>query len=41
MRRATPPNVRGRGPLLEGPPMGVAIVAIVKNEADYLDEWLA
>ena len=35
-----PPNVRGRGPLLDGPGLGVALVAIVKDEADYLDEWL-
>lgn len=39
--RAKPPNIRGRGPLLEGPALGLAIVAIVKNEADYLEEWLA
>ncbi len=41
MRRAKPPNVRGRGPLLDGPGLGVAIVAIVKDEVDYLEEWLA
>ncbi len=41
MLRAKPPNTRGRGPLLSGPPLGVAVVAIVKNEADYLEEWLA
>ena len=41
MLRAKPPNVVGRGPLLDGPGFGVAIVAIVKNEVDYLDEWLA
>lgn len=41
MRRAKPPNVRGRGPLLDGPGLGVAIVAIIKDEADYLGEWLA
>ena len=41
MLRAKPPNIRGRGPLLDGPPLGVAIVAIVKNEAEYLEEWLA
>jgi Glycosyltransferase family 92 len=41
MRRAKPPNVRGRGPLLDGPGLGVAVVAIVKDEADYLEEWLA
>ena len=41
MLRAKPPNIRGRGPLLDGPPLRVAIVAIVKNEADYLEEWLA
>jgi hypothetical protein len=41
MLRAKPPNIRGKGPLLDGPVLGVAIVAIVKNEADYLEEWLA
>jgi len=41
MLRAKPPNIRGKGPLLDGPGLGVAIVAIVKNEADYLEEWLA
>jgi hypothetical protein len=41
MLRAKPPNVRGKGPLLEGPGLNVAIVAIVKDEADYLEEWLA
>lgn len=40
MLRAKPPNVMGRGPLLDGPGFGVAIVAIVKNEAEYLEEWL-
>ena len=41
MLRAKPPNIQGRGPLLDGPPLGVGIVAIVKDEADYLEEWLA
>ena len=41
MLRAKPPNIRGRGPLLDGPPLGIALVAIVKNEAAYLEEWLA
>jgi hypothetical protein len=41
MLRAKPPNVRGRGPLLDGPALTVAVVAIVKDEADYLEEWLA
>jgi hypothetical protein len=41
MLRAKPPNVRGRGPLLDGPGLGVAVVAIVKDEADHLEEWLA
>ena len=31
MLRAKPPNVRGRGPLLDGPGLHVAIVAIVKD----------
>jgi hypothetical protein len=41
MRRAKPPNVRGRGPLLDGRGLGMAVVAIVKDEAEYLEEWLA
>ena len=41
MLRAKPPNTRGRGPLLGGPRLDVAVVAIVKNEAEYLEEWLA
>ena len=41
MRRAKPPNVIGRGPLLAERGFGVVIVCIVKDEADYLEEWLA
>ena len=41
MRRAKPANVVGRGPLLADPGLRVAIVCIVKDEARYLDEWLA
>ncbi len=41
MLRAKPPNVVGRGPLLAGPGFGVVVVCIVKDEADYLEEWLA
>ena len=41
MKRAKPPNVVGRGPLLGDPGFGVVIVCIVKNEADYLEEWVA
>ena len=41
MKRAKPPNVLGRGPLLDSPGFGVVIVCIVKNEADYLEEWIA
>jgi hypothetical protein len=41
MKRAKPPNVYGRGPLLASGRLGVVLVAIVKNEADYLEEWLA
>jgi glycosyltransferase involved in cell wall biosynthesis len=41
MLRAKPPNVRGKGPLLDGPGLELAVVAIVKNEAEYLEEWLA
>jgi hypothetical protein len=41
MRRAKPPNVIGRGPLLGGANFGVVVVCIVKDEADYLEEWIA
>jgi hypothetical protein len=41
MKRAKPPNVIGRGALLDSPGFGVVVVCIVKNEADYLEEWLA
>ena len=41
MLRAKPPNVIGRGPLLDGAGFGVVIVCIVKDEADYLEEWIA
>jgi hypothetical protein len=41
MLRAKPPNVIGRGPLLSGAGFGVVVVCIVKDEADYLEEWLA
>jgi hypothetical protein len=41
MKRAKPPNVIGRGALLDSPGFGVVIVCIVRNEADYLEEWIA
>jgi len=41
MLRAKPPNVVGGGPLLGGPGFGVVVVCIVKDEAEYLEEWLA
>ncbi|MEA2026264.1 MAG: glycosyltransferase family 92 protein, partial [Chloroflexota bacterium] len=41
MLRAKPPNVIGRGPLLGGRGFDVVVVCIVKDEADYLEEWLA
>lgn len=41
MRRAKPPNVVGRGPLLDGAGFGVVVVCIVKDEAEYLEEWIA
>jgi hypothetical protein len=41
MKRAKPPNVIGRGALLDSPGFGVVIVCIVRNEADYLEEWVA
>ena len=34
MLRAKPPNVRGKGPLLDGRGLELAVVAIVKNEAE-------
>jgi hypothetical protein len=40
MLRAKPPNVVGRGALLDGPGFGVVIACIVKDEAEYLEEWL-
>jgi hypothetical protein len=40
MKRAKPPNVIGRGPLLRGRGFGVVVVCIVKDEAAYLEEWL-
>ena len=40
MRRAKPPNVIGRGPLLSGTGFDCVIVCIVKDEADYLEEWI-
>jgi hypothetical protein len=41
MRRAKPPNVVGRGPLIDAAGFGVVVVCIVKDEADYLEEWIA
>ena len=41
MKRAKPPNVIGRGALLASPGFGVVVVCIVKDEAAYLEEWLA
>jgi hypothetical protein len=41
MKRAKPPNVIGRGALLDGRGFEVVIVCIVKDEADYLEEWIA
>ncbi|MEX1294966.1 MAG: glycosyltransferase family 92 protein [Candidatus Limnocylindrales bacterium] len=39
--RATPPNVIGKGPLLSTPGLQLGVVVIIRNEAPYLDEWLA
>lgn len=39
-QRATPPNVKGEGPLIANPGLGLAVVVIIRDEADYLDEWL-
>jgi hypothetical protein len=38
--RSQAPNTAGRGPLIGEPGLGLAIACIVKNEADYLEEWL-
>jgi hypothetical protein len=40
-QRATPPNVVGSGPLIAAPGLRLAIVVIVRNEASYIEEWLA
>jgi hypothetical protein len=39
--RATPPNAVGVGPLVAAPGLRLAVVLIVKNEASYIEEWLA
>ena len=39
--RGTPPNVLGKGPLLSAPGLGLGVVVMVRNEAPYLEEWLA
>jgi hypothetical protein len=39
--RATPPNVAGKGPLLSAPGLELGVVVIIRNEAPYLEEWLA
>jgi hypothetical protein len=41
MKRAKPPNVAGRGPLLASRGFGVVVVCIVKDEGPYLEEWIA
>ena len=40
-QRGTPPDVIGRGPLLSAPGLQLGVVAILRNEAPYLEEWLA
>jgi Glycosyltransferase family 92 len=40
-QRATPRNVAGQGPLVAAPGLHLGIVVIVRNEAPYLEEWLA
>jgi hypothetical protein len=40
-QRGTPPDVVGRGPLLSAPGLRLAVVVIVRDEAPYLEEWLA
>jgi hypothetical protein len=38
--RSQPSNVAGHGPLIGEPGLHVAIACIVKDEAEYLEEWL-
>ncbi len=40
-QRGTPPDVVGKGPLLSSPGLHLAVVVIVRDEAPYLEEWLA
>lgn len=40
-QRATPPNVKGAGPLIAAPGLRLAVVVIVRDEATYIEEWLA
>jgi len=40
-QRGTPPDVVGRGPLLSAPGLALGSVVIVRDEAPYLEEWLA
>ena len=40
-QRGTPPDAVGRGPLVSAPGLLLAIVVPVRNEAPYLEEWLA
>ena len=40
-QRATPPNVIGAGPLLSTPGLQLGVVVIIRDEAPYLNEWLA
>ncbi|MFV2063367.1 MAG: glycosyltransferase family 2 protein, partial [Chloroflexota bacterium] len=40
-RRGTPPNVVGKGPLLSAPGLRLGAAVIIRNEAPYLEEWLA
>jgi hypothetical protein len=40
-QRGTPPDSVGKGPLLSSPGLRLGIVVIVRDEAPYLEEWLA
>ncbi len=40
-QRGTPPDVLGKGPLLSAPGLRLGVVVIVRDEAPYLEEWLA
>jgi hypothetical protein len=40
-QRGTPPDAVGIGPLLSAPGLRLGVVVIIRDEAPYLEEWLA